>query len=117
MKVDPRTIEYTSDKYTKDRIGLSAQEVQLVYPELVKENNNGYLSMNYIGLIPVLVDALNEQDEAIKEQDEAIKLQGEAILALDEANKLQDEAIQAQAAKIEIMMEEIAKLQNPEKTQ
>ncbi len=110
MKVDPRTIEYTSDKYTKDQIGLSAQEVQLVYPELVKENNDGYLSMNYIGLIPILVDALKEQEETNIKQDEAIKLQDEAILALDET-------VQAQAAQIEILIEEIAKLQNPEKTQ
>jgi hypothetical protein len=68
MAVDPRTIEYNTEKYTKDRIGLSAQEVQQVFPELVKVGNDGYLSMNYIGLIPVLVDALKEQEQAIGEQ-------------------------------------------------
>ena len=103
IKIDPRTIEYTSDKYTKDKIGLSAQDVQLIYPELVKEGSDGYLRMNYVGLIPILV-------EALKEQDEAIKLHDETILA-------QDEAIHAQASEIEVLREEIAKLQNPEKTQ
>lgn len=88
LKVDPTTLEYTEAKYTIDKIGLSAQQVQLVYPELVKEGNDGYLSLNYIGLIPVLI-------EAIKEQDEAMKIQ---------------------ATEIAILREEIEKLKNPEAT-
>ena len=62
-----------SDKYTKEKIGLSAQEVQLVYPELVKEDSRGYLSVNYIGLVPVLVEAIKEQDELLQLQQEEIE--------------------------------------------
>lgn len=74
--IDPRTIEYSDEKYTKDRIGLSAQEVQIVYPELVKESSDGYLSLNYVGLIPVLVDALKEQEaeiEVLRQEIEKLK--------------------------------------------
>lgn len=54
-------------KYTKDRIGLIAQEVQEVYPELVGMDNEGYLTLNYIDLIPVLIEAIKEQQIAIEE--------------------------------------------------
>ncbi|MFH0756227.1 MAG: tail fiber domain-containing protein [Bacteroidota bacterium] len=52
-------------KYTRDRIGLSAQEVQKVYPELVGEDNEGYLTLNYIDLIPALIEAIKEQQNEI----------------------------------------------------
>lgn len=49
--------ELESDRYTKDRIGLIAQELQTTFPEVVKEGNDGYLRVNYDQLIPVLVKA------------------------------------------------------------
>lgn len=48
--------------------GLIAQEVAEVFPELVNEDKEGYLSVNYVGLIPHLLEAvkeLNEQNEAL----------------------------------------------------
>ena len=42
-------------------IGLIAQEVEAVFPELVSEGANGYLSVSYANLSAVLVQALNEQ--------------------------------------------------------
>ena len=41
-------------------IGLIAQEVQAVLPEVVHEDPiTGYLSVSYIEIIPVLIDAFN----------------------------------------------------------
>ncbi|MCU0374435.1 MAG: tail fiber domain-containing protein [Chitinophagaceae bacterium] len=45
------------------QLGLLAQEVQKVLPELVKEGENGKLGVNYSGLIPVLLEALKEQQQ------------------------------------------------------
>jgi hypothetical protein len=42
---------------------LLAQEVQKVFPELVNEDKNGMLSLNYQGLIPILIKALKDQNE------------------------------------------------------
>jgi len=66
LSLDAVATEYMTDKYTRDKIGLSAEEVQLVYPELVKQGNDGYLRMQYTGLIPVLVEAIKEQDAEIE---------------------------------------------------
>jgi len=40
--------------------GLVAQEVQELFPNLVYEDSNGYLSINYIELIPVLIKSIQE---------------------------------------------------------
>ncbi|MDB2322082.1 tail fiber domain-containing protein, partial [Flavobacteriaceae bacterium] len=57
------------------KIGLLAQEVQAVFPELVKTANNsdGTLSVNYQGMIPVLLNAIKEQQAQIKELKALIK--------------------------------------------
>jgi hypothetical protein len=44
----------------RTQIGFLAQELQKVYPELVSSSSDGILSINYIGLIPVLVEAVKE---------------------------------------------------------
>ena len=49
------------------KIGLLAQEVQKVFPELVKRANDtkGTLSVNYQGMVPVLLNAIKEQQAQI----------------------------------------------------
>mgnify|MGYP001198845614 FL=1 len=51
------------------KIGLLAQEVQAAFPELVKtaDNSDGTLSVNYQGMIPVLLNAIKEQQAQIDE--------------------------------------------------
>jgi len=51
-------------------IGLLAQEVQKVAPEVVKVMDDGYLSVNYVELIPVIISAFNQHiEQAIKDKD------------------------------------------------
>ncbi len=48
---------------TRDRglqSGVLAQEIQTVFPHLVEKEEDGYLSVNYIGLIPHLIEASKE---------------------------------------------------------
>ena len=51
------------------KIGLLAQDVQKAFPELVKTTNDSdeIMSVNYQGLIPVLINAIKEQQKQIKE--------------------------------------------------
>ena len=57
------------------KIGLLAQEVQAAFPELVKTSNDseGTLSVNYQGMIPVLLNAIKEQQAQIDELKALIK--------------------------------------------
>jgi len=52
--------------------GVIAQEVQTVLPELVQADSAGYLAVNYDGLIPIIIEAVKEQQKTIKEQQEQI---------------------------------------------
>ena len=40
--------------------GLSAQELQKVYPNLVHEGQDGYLAVNYTELVPILIRSIQE---------------------------------------------------------
>lgn len=46
--------------FDRKHYGFIAQEVQKLFPNLVKEDEEGYLSMNYIEIIPLLVQAVHE---------------------------------------------------------
>ena len=54
-----RGVEFTWIDNDERSIGIVAQELQKVFPELVSENQNG-LSVNYSGLIGVLIEAVKE---------------------------------------------------------
>lgn len=56
------------DGSNDNAIGVIAQEVQKVYPELVSENkNDGKLSVNYRGLSSVLWKIVQEQDKELED--------------------------------------------------
>lgn len=40
--------------------GLSAQELQNIYPDLVVEREDGYLAVNYVELVPILIRSIQE---------------------------------------------------------
>ena len=74
LEIDGKT--YTMKSNEKDtKIGLLAQDVLKVFPELVKTANNSEetLSVNYQGLIPVIINAIKEQQEQLKKIKEEIK--------------------------------------------
>ncbi|MGB3586631.1 MAG: tail fiber domain-containing protein [Tunicatimonas sp.] len=48
-----------------NQIGLIAQEVEKIYPELVKERSDGYKGVVYQGLIPVLIEATKDQQSTL----------------------------------------------------
>ena len=48
-------------------IGVIAQEVEKVLPEIVEERGNGYLAVKYEKLTALLIQAVNEQQKKIEE--------------------------------------------------
>jgi hypothetical protein len=47
-------------------VGVIAQEIQRTIPEVVSKDKNDYLSVNYNGIVGVLIEAIKEQDELIQ---------------------------------------------------
>ncbi|OJJ15444.1 hypothetical protein BKI52_39200 [marine bacterium AO1-C] len=94
MKDDPKKVrEY----------GVVAQDVQKVFPEMVKviDQENGYLGVSYIQLVPVLLEAVKTQDAKI----ERIERENKSLKA-----KLKEmEILKARLAKIEAILATKAK--------
>ena len=56
-----KTKEFAQNHFSEDlEFGLVAQEIEKIFPELVVENNQGYKSVNYQGLIPVLIESVKD---------------------------------------------------------
>ena len=55
------------DVYEGHDIGVIAQEVEAVFPELVTDRNNGFKAVKYEKLVPALIEAIKEQQEQINE--------------------------------------------------
>ncbi len=62
--------------YKKKReVGLSAQQVEKILPEIIKEApiNPLYKTLDYSRLVPLLVEAIKEQQQKIQELEKVIK--------------------------------------------
>ncbi len=70
------------------QFGFIAQEVEKIFPNLVSENINGYKAVNYTGIIPVLTEAIQDQQteiEELKKENEELKSALEMLLKRVEA--------------------------------
>jgi len=82
LQIDGKTYTMKRDATKKQKIGVLAQDIEKVFPELVIENK-GIKSVNYQGLVPVLINALKEQDAKIKAQDAKMKAQEKRLARLE----------------------------------
>lgn len=58
---------------TQHQYGFLAQDVREVYPDLVYEDSEGMLSIDYTGFIAILVDAVQNLQGQVREQAEMIE--------------------------------------------
>jgi hypothetical protein len=60
----------------ESQIGFIGQEMESVCPEIVSTDSDGYKSVSYTRLAPILVEAIKEQQQFIQRQAVAL---GEAL--------------------------------------
>ncbi len=87
MQLNPVLFDYKAEIYSQtpnsnleedlasrtDHKGFIAQEVQTIYPNLVKYNDEAeLLEINYLGILPELVKSIQEQQQLIDEQQALI---------------------------------------------
>jgi len=54
------------------QVGVIAQDVEKVLPEVVSEDKNSYLAVDYSKIVPLLIEAINEQTSIISDLEERI---------------------------------------------
>ncbi|MBT6120090.1 hypothetical protein HOH45_01330, partial [bacterium] len=67
------------NKDDRINVGVIAQEFELIFPELVSTDSQGYKYVNYSGLAPILVSVFKEQQVSIEKQGLVIKTQQQQI--------------------------------------
>jgi hypothetical protein len=77
MALRPVSYDWKNPTYGKSRqIGFIAQELRKHFPELVREDSKGMLSVNYAALVSPIVKSIQEQQdeiEALKKQNAELK--------------------------------------------
>lgn len=66
-KVSKGLYEENSQIIKKKQFGLIAQEVKEIYPDLVFEDSEGFLAINYTGIVPLLIEAVKELKTEVEE--------------------------------------------------
>lgn len=97
-----RTDEFPQKKFgSEQQIGVIAQDIEIMFPELVTTDSNGYKSVNYAKLTPVLIEAVKEQQKQIETLQQ-------------KTNQLQTkiEKLQNVEAQIEALQKQVKKLSN-----
>lgn len=89
-------------KAEKPQVGVIAQEVEAVYPELVHTKEDGYKAVNYAQMVAVLIEAvreLNEKIESLEKENMQLKAEQQSIQSLE-----------AKVANLERLMEKLLDL-------
>jgi hypothetical protein len=69
-----KTTEFPEKQFANTKqVGFIAQDLEKIYPEMVITDKEGYKSVDYSRLTPVLVEAMKEQQKIIEEQQQMIK--------------------------------------------
>jgi hypothetical protein len=84
-----RAVSYRMKEGRDDvRLGVIAQEIQKVLPELVTTNRKtGMYAVDYSGIIPVAINAVQQQEATIQQQAKLIERLDARITALESAKK------------------------------
>ncbi len=75
LKIEPISYSWKDDNTNKTKVGVSAQQLKTVVPEVVNtgEDAQQTLGVNYAELVPVLINAIKEQQTQIEELKAKVK--------------------------------------------
>lgn len=86
MAATPEIREQMAEERTRKRVGLIAQEVEEVFPEVVRTQFDGKKGVMYTDLVGVLIAAINEMEEKYTVQISSLQEQWNATQAVLYAN-------------------------------
>jgi hypothetical protein len=102
--------EFPQKKFTDARqIGFIAQDLEKIYPELVMTDAEGYKSVDYSRLTPLLVEALKEQQRLIEKQGGMLQKQDAELLKLKVSNETMRTEYDDRLKKLEAIIGQEAK--------
>jgi FtsZ-binding cell division protein ZapB len=79
MQLNGVTYEYRKEEFPQmgfndnEQVGLIAQEVEKVFPQLVVTDEKGFKAVDYVKLVPVLIEALKDNQKQLREEQKQRK--------------------------------------------
>ncbi len=95
------------------QIGFIAQELEPVYPELIHTNADGYKSVNYTKLTPILVEAIKEQQQQIDDLQSQLTAQSEQWEARYQSQQNRIQEMMTELATLKTLLEKDSKNPTP----
>ena len=86
MQLKPKSYNYIDDADKRERYGFIAQEVEKLYPNIVKEGANGMKSLNYDDIIPLAIGNIQDIRKNIPNNNTLCL--GDVCINQDELRKL-----------------------------
>jgi|GEM_PF-3209220 len=93
LQVSGNSFEFRNDEFQDyhfsrgKQYGFIAQDLEKVFPEMVNTESDGYKSVNYNGMIPVLLEAIKEQQKIIEMLKKENENQNARLEKLENRNK------------------------------
>jgi hypothetical protein len=73
LDLKPTEFMFKSDLHKRTHYGFIAQDLEKIYPELVKDCEKGYRKVNYVELIPLIISKMQSMQEEIDELKKIIE--------------------------------------------
>ena len=76
LKIQPKKYHFKDDSQKKEHYGVIAQELELLYPELIREHDDPDKTkkhVNYLEIIPLLIGKMKQMQQEIDELKETIQ--------------------------------------------
>lgn len=77
---DSLALQYHEFTITKNIVRLDPEKVKIAFPEVVTTSTDGYSEVDYISLIPVLLEVIRKQNELLNQLNDRI-IQIEEVLS------------------------------------
>jgi hypothetical protein len=73
LDLKPTQFTFKSDAHKRPHYGFIAQDLEKIYPELVKDCEKGYRKVNYVELIPLIISKMQSMQKEIDELKKIIE--------------------------------------------
>jgi hypothetical protein len=110
-RVEGVKYNYKADDASQIHFGVIAQDIEKIFPNLVKTNDKGYKSVNYIELVPMLLEAIKEQQSTIDRLHKQLINGDRRVMQTEKALADQGEMLGMQKMLVSSLQQHILQLQ------
>lgn len=114
-KLDFFHFTFKKDETKRAQVGVMAQDLQKVFPDAVKEGDDGYLMIRWDDMFYAVINAIKQLDEKIAKITEDIKSNFDKTAKMEATISEQQKTIEAQQELINDLAKRVSKLEKKAK--